>query len=67
MRITPVATEVALRAFQDPRRLLRWVYLGRASLVSAILLATILVWDRNADQSKLLVASIAFATTTARP
>ena len=43
---------------------MRWVYLGRASLVTAILLATVLVWERDADQSKLLVASIAFAITT---
>ena len=55
---------MALRAFLEPRRLLRWVYLGRASLVTAILLAAVLVWEQDADQSKLLVASIAFAVTT---
>ena len=64
LRFTPIASEPILRAFLDPRRLLRWVYLGRASLVTAILLAAILVWEQDTDQSKLLVASIAFAVTT---
>ena len=64
LRFTPIASEPILRVFLDPRRLLRWVYLGRASLVTAILLAAILVWEEDADQSKLLVASIAFAITT---
>ena len=64
LRLTPAASEPILRAFLDPRRLLRWVYVGRASLVTAILLAAVLVWEQGADQSKLLVASIAFAVTT---
>lgn len=64
MRFTPLSTPVALRVFLDPRRLLRWVYLGRASLVTAILLAVVLVWERDGDQSRLLVASVAFALTT---
>ncbi len=64
LRLTPATSEPILRVFLDPRRLLRWVYLGRASLVTAILLAAVLVWEEGADQSKLLVASIAFAITT---
>ncbi|MBA3889999.1 MAG: PAS domain-containing protein [Gemmatimonadaceae bacterium] len=64
LRLTPIASEPILRVFLDPRRLLRWVYLGRAVLVTAILLAAVLVWEKDADQSKLLVASVAFAITT---
>lgn len=64
LRFTPIASEPILRVFLDPRRLLRLVYLGRAVVVTAILLAAVLVWERDSDQSKLLVASIAFAITT---
>ena len=35
LRFTPIASEPILRVFLDPRRLLRWVYLGRAVVVTA--------------------------------
>ena len=53
------------RAFLlDPARLLRWVYVGRLSIATAIFLAAVLVWqDALTDTGKLLVASLSFAVT----
>lgn len=49
----------------DPRSLLRWIYIGRLSLASAIFIAAVLVWTRaEADKVNLLIASLAFALTT---
>jgi len=48
----------------DPRLLLRWIYIGRLSIAVAIFLAAVLVWTR-ADTVNLLIASLAFALTTA--
>ena len=43
---------------------MRWVYLGRLSIATAIFLAAVLVWqDANTDTGKLLVASLSFAFT----
>jgi two-component system sensor histidine kinase PilS (NtrC family) len=48
-----------------PRRLLRWVYIGRLSVAIAIFAAAVTVWTRaDTDTNKLLVASLAFALTT---
>ena len=50
----------------DPRRLLRWIYIGRLSIGVAIFLAAVFVWTRaDADKLNLLIASLAFALTTA--
>ena len=53
------------RAFLlDPARLLRWVYVGRLSIATAIFLAAVLVWqDALTDTGKLLIASLTFALT----
>lgn len=53
------------RAFLlDPARLVRWVYVGRLSIATAIFLAAVLVWqDALTDTGKLLVASLTFAVT----
>jgi two-component system sensor histidine kinase PilS (NtrC family) len=65
LRLTPAANDIALQAILDPRRLLRWIYIGRLSLVSAILLAAAIVWHRaDTDPGNLLIASLAFAATT---
>lgn len=49
----------------EPRRLLRWVYIGRLSVAIAIFAAAVTVWTRaDTDTNKLLVASLAFALTT---
>jgi two-component system sensor histidine kinase PilS (NtrC family) len=52
--------------FLDPAQLLRWVYVGRLSIATAIFLAAVLVWqDVLTDTGKLLVASLTFAVTLA--
>jgi two-component system sensor histidine kinase PilS (NtrC family) len=60
VRLTPRSTEPAVKAILDPRRLLRWVLIGRLCLASAIFIAAITNWT-SVDQSKTLVASLAFA------
>jgi len=44
----------------DPRRVLRWVWLGRIVLACAILVAAVFVWNR-ADPTDTLLATLAFA------
>jgi two-component system, NtrC family, sensor histidine kinase PilS len=65
VRLTPAANDLTLQVILDPRRLLQWIYVGRLSLVSAILLAAVIVWHRaDTDPGNLLIASLAFAGTT---
>jgi len=55
-----------MQAMLDPRRLLRWIYIGRLSIAAAIFLAAVLVWTQaDTDLRKLLIAiaSLAFALT----
>ncbi|HET7630809.1 MAG TPA: ATP-binding protein [Gemmatimonadaceae bacterium] len=48
-----------------PRHLLRWVYLGRFSLASAIFIAAVVNWaQQETDASKLTVVTVAFALAT---
>jgi two-component system sensor histidine kinase PilS (NtrC family) len=47
----------------DPRRMLRWVWLGRVVLSCAILVAAVFVWNR-AEPSDTLIATLAFAVAT---
>ena len=61
LRYTPVHPDVAIQNMLDPRRIVRWVWLGRAALASAILVAAVFVWDR-AEPVDTLVATLAFAT-----
>ena len=53
------------RAFLlDPVRLVRWVYVGRVSLATAIFLAAILAWqDPDTERQRVLVATLVFAGT----
>lgn len=54
-----------MQAMLDPRRLLRWIYIGRLTISVAIFLAAVLVWTQeDTDKRKLLVASLAFAVAT---
>jgi two-component system sensor histidine kinase PilS (NtrC family) len=55
------------RAFLlDPARLVRWVYVGRLTIASAIFLAAVLVsQDEISDKGKLVVAAMIFAVTVA--
>ncbi len=55
-----------MQAMLDPRRLLRWIYIGRLSVAVAIFLAAVRVWTQDTtDIQKLLIASLSFALTTA--
>ncbi len=47
----------------DPRRTLRWVWLGRVVLSCAILVAAVFVWNR-AEPSDTLIATLVFAVAT---
>ena len=60
VRLTPRSSDAALRVILDPRRLLRWVLIGRICLASAIFIAAVSNWS-SVDSSKTLVASLAFA------
>jgi len=62
VQLAPRASDPALRAILDPRRLLRWVHIGRLCLASAIFIAAVSTWG-NADSSSTLVASLTFAIT----
>lgn len=61
MRHTPSASSSqALQAILDPRRLLRWIYIGRTSIATAIFIAAVFKWMDASPQATLL-ASLAFA------
>lgn len=50
-------------AVLDPRRVVRWLYLARFSVATAIYVAAVTAWQ-TADPEKTLVASLSFALTT---
>src|SRR3954471_11473409 len=55
-----------VQAMLAPGHLLRWIYIGRLSVAVAIFLAAVRVWThQDTDTIKLLIASLAFALTTA--
>jgi two-component system sensor histidine kinase PilS (NtrC family) len=55
-----------MQAIMDPRRLLRWNYVGRTILAAAIFLAAVATWSApGVGKPNLLIASLAFALTTA--
>lgn len=60
VRYTPAFPALAIQTMLDPRRMLRWVWLGRAALACAILVAAVFVWDR-AEPEDTLVATLSFA------
>lgn len=64
MRLATRPSEPALKAILDPRRVLRWVFIGRLCLASAIFIAAVGNWT-SVDADQTLVASIAFALATA--
>lgn len=60
VRIASRQTQPALKLILDPRRLVRWAYIGRLCLAVAIFIAAITSWsDIAADRT--LVASLVFA------
>ncbi|HEY8174824.1 MAG TPA: ATP-binding protein [Gemmatimonadaceae bacterium] len=55
-----------MQAMLDPRRLLRWIYIGRLSIGVAIFISAVFVWTQpDTPKVNLLIASLAFAMTTA--
>src|SRR3954452_14401788 len=62
VRLATRPSEPALKAILDPRRLLRWVLIGRLCLATAIFIAALSTWA-NADSGNTLVASLAFAVS----
>jgi two-component system, NtrC family, sensor histidine kinase PilS len=64
VRLAIPASEPAITRMLTPHRLVRWVFVGRLSLASAIFIAAIFVWNSaDTDPGALLVASLAFSAT----
>src|ERR1051325_3646556 len=65
-RFSPRAVLPPVQAMLDPRRMLRWIYIGRMSIAVAIFVAAVRVWTQaDTDTLKLLIASLSFAIATA--
>jgi two-component system sensor histidine kinase PilS (NtrC family) len=64
VRLTPLSDDTARKAILDPRRFMRWVYIGRLSLGSAIFVAAVFAGDK-AEPANTMVASLAFAAAVA--
>jgi len=64
VRIATRPSEPVLQAILDQRRVLRWVFIGRLCLASAIFIAAVRNWAR-VDTDQTLVASLAFALAAA--
>ena len=66
MRLAPRSSDPtlkpALEAILDPRRLLRWVFIGRLCLASAIFITAVARWTA-VDATQTLIASLAFAVS----
>src|SRR5688500_17981979 len=60
VRLTPKSTDLARQVMLDPRRVLRWVYVARLCVATAILLAAAFAWGR-AKPADTLAATLAFA------
>jgi two-component system sensor histidine kinase PilS (NtrC family) len=60
MRYTPSYSQLAVSRMLDTTRILRWLWLGRATLGFAILVAAVFVWER-ARPEDTLVATLGFA------
>jgi two-component system sensor histidine kinase PilS (NtrC family) len=64
MRLLDQPSEHQRAFLLDPARLVRWVYVGRLTIASAIFLAALLVsQDEITDKGKLVVAALIFAIT----
>lgn len=63
MRYTPAFPQDPIQEMLEPRRMLRWVWLARAVLACAILVAAVFVWSEAAP-SDTLIATLAFAAAT---
>jgi two-component system sensor histidine kinase PilS (NtrC family) len=63
VRYTPAFPQDPIQELLEPSRVLRWVWLGRMVLASAILVAAVFVWTQ-AEPTDTLVATLAFAVAT---
>jgi two-component system sensor histidine kinase PilS (NtrC family) len=63
VRYTPVYSLDPVQELLEPRRILRWVWLGRVVLACAILVAAVFNWS-DAAPSDTLIATLAFAVAT---
>ncbi|MEQ1691440.1 MAG: ATP-binding protein [Gemmatimonas sp.] len=63
VRYTPAFPQLTIHETLDPRRMLRWVWLGRVVLSCAILVAAVFVWNR-AEPNDTLIATLIFAVAT---
>jgi signal transduction histidine kinase len=64
VRLTPKSTDLASQVTLDPRRVVRWVYVGRLCVAVAILLASLVAWD-GAERGDTVAAVVAFAVAAA--
>ena len=57
----PVGPDPSVLELIEPRRIVRWIYVGRLSLAFAIFLAAVFAW-LQASRENTLIASLTFAT-----
>jgi two-component system, NtrC family, sensor histidine kinase PilS len=62
VRPIPTFATPTLHVMLDPRRLVRWLSVGRFTLAAAIYLAALFAWT-NAESADTMIASLAFACT----
>lgn len=55
-------TDEAVRSALDPRRFIRWIYVGRLSLATAVFVAALKTWF-EAEDPDTLTATLIFAST----
>ena len=58
-----LTADQALRAMLDPRRMVRWLYVGRLLFATILLVAALFMWRSVGDQVKF-IAALAFALAT---
>ena len=63
LRPLSFTADQALRAMLDPRRMVRWVYVGRLLFATVLLVAALFMWRSVTDDVKFLSA-LAFVLTT---
>lgn len=64
VRISAANDQTGLKLILDPPRLLRWVYVGRFSVATAIFIAAAVAWSADRQSEGLPIVAIAFAATT---
>lgn len=62
LRVLAGVSDDTLRSALDPRRFIRWIYVGRLSLATAVFVAALRTWFA-ADATDTLVATLSFAVT----